>query len=171
MRIFQKLLENILLAKKLYFNADVVLNEENKIKIQVWNVRNNKKELEQISSKFVGPYWKNQISQYQAALEEIDTKNPLLAGTLSIVPGLGQVYVGAYQSAAISFLINSLFFMGMKDFYNNKQYAASVAAGLVFSITYVGNILNAVNMAHLKNNQMLKPYEEKMYNDFFYDLK
>jgi hypothetical protein len=41
--------------------------------------------------------------------EELPEKNPVYAGTLAIVPGLGHAYVPRYRDAIVSFLVNGLF--------------------------------------------------------------
>lgn len=79
-------------------------------------------------------------------------KKPWVAGTLSaILPGAGQVYNGFYQSAAFSFIVNSLFLAAAMEAQNKGLYSLSLAAGTVFSVVYVGNILGSVQSARAIN--------------------
>ncbi len=81
-------------------------------------------------------------------------KAPWVAGSLSaIVPGLGQAYNGNYQSAAFSFVLNALFLSATIETQQKGLYATSLAAGTIFSIVYVGNILGSVQSARAINNQ------------------
>jgi len=88
--------------------------------------------------------WKSQLLK--------QPKSSFLAGGLSaVVPGLGQAYVGTYQSGAMAFLLNALFLSSTLEFQNKGLYSASLISGVVFSITYLGNILNASQSAVVFN--------------------
>jgi hypothetical protein len=87
-----------------------------------------------------------------ARLEAVDTKRPWLAGTLStLVPGLGQAYAGSWQGAALSLLLNGIFVAATVELAQHELYLASATTGLAGSIFYVGNILNAVDLARRYN--------------------
>jgi hypothetical protein len=99
-------------------------------------------------------------------------KSPALAGTMSaILPGAGQAYVGSWQSAAYSFLINALFLSATIELQNKGLYATSLSAGAVFSVTYIGGILSAVQSAQTYNHNQVVPMETKMYQELFPELK
>lgn len=99
-------------------------------------------------------------------------KSPGLAGTMSaVLPGAGQAYVGSWQSAAYSFLINALFLSAAIELQNKGLYATSLSAGVVFSVTYVGGIISAVQSAQTYNRNQVAPLESKMYQDLFPELK
>lgn len=88
--------------------------------------------------------WKNR--------EHVEKKSAVLAGSLSaILPGTGQIYNGNYQSAALSFVLNALFLAATIELQQKGLYATSIAAGAVFSITYVGNIVSAAKGAEQIN--------------------
>ena len=98
------------------------------------------------------------------AYRRLPLKSPLMAGALStILPGAGQVYVGYYSDAAISFLLNGLLIWAAWEAFDNDEY---VTGGLLCAVElgwYLGNVYNAVNDAH-KFNRRLK-------RRFFRDLR
>lgn len=85
---------------------------------------------------------------------KLPLKSPLVAGALStLLPGAGQVYVGYYSDAAISFLLNGLLIWAAWEAFDNQQY---VTGGLLSAVElgwYLGNIYNAVNNAHKFNRR------------------
>lgn len=85
-------------------------------------------------------------------------KSPVFAGTLSaVLPGAGQAYTGSWQSGAMAFVLNALFLSATLDFADHDLHAASLASGVVFSITYLGNILNATESARIYNQNYYAP--------------
>lgn len=85
-------------------------------------------------------------------------KNPWTAGILSaVIPGLGQVYNGSYQSAAFSFVLNSLFLATALELDRQNLKTSALAAGVIFSVTYTGNILSTVSSAQATNRHHLAP--------------
>lgn len=79
-------------------------------------------------------------------------KNPWLSGTMSaVVPGLGQAYNGNYQSAFFSFVLNALFLSATLELHNKNMDATALAAGAVFSVVYVGNIVGTVQSSNAIN--------------------
>lgn len=79
-------------------------------------------------------------------------KNPWLSGTLSaVVPGLGQVYNGNYQSALFSFVLNALFLSATLELQNRNMDATALTSGVVFSVVYVGNIVGTVQSSRAIN--------------------
>lgn len=88
-------------------------------------------------------------------------KSPALAGTLSaILPGAGQAYTGSWQSASMALILNALFLATTIELADKDLQAASLASGVVFSITYFGNVLNAVESARIYNQNYYKPQVE-----------
>lgn len=75
----------------------------------------------------------------------------LAAGLSAVLPGAGQVYAGSYQSAAVAFLLNALFLSATLELNHKELHATALASGLVFSVAYVGNILNAAHTATVYN--------------------
>jgi hypothetical protein len=95
--------------------------------------------------------------------EKLPEKNPVYAGTLAIIPGLGHAYVSRYRDATISFLVNGLFIWAAVQAFQSDQ---DVLGGILTFMElgfYSGNIYSAVNAAH-KHNQ-------KVQNDFRESLK
>lgn len=81
-----------------------------------------------------------------------EKKSPLLAGTMSaLLPGSGQAYTGSWQSGAMAFLLNALFLSSTIELADKDLHATSLVSGVVFSITYIGNILNAAENARIYN--------------------
>jgi tetratricopeptide (TPR) repeat protein len=94
------------------------------------------------------------------------TKSPLLAGTLSVIPGGGQLYCHRYEDAIIALALNTGFFWAASDAFDKEQYGLGGLLSFVGLGFYLGNIYGAVNDAH-KFNQMqtrqfidgLRPYQ------------
>lgn len=85
-------------------------------------------------------------------------KSPALAGTMSaFLPGAGQAYTGSWQSGAMAFVLNALFLSATLELADHDLHAASLASGVVFSITYLGNILNAAESARIYNQNYNAP--------------
>lgn len=79
-------------------------------------------------------------------------KSPALAGTMSaILPGSGQVYTGAWQSGIMAFVLNALFLSTTLELEDKDLHSTALASGVLFSITYLGNILNAAESARVYN--------------------
>lgn len=115
----------------------------------------------------------HKLRQYhQEYLNSYSHKSPWLAGLMStVLPGLGQFYIGSYQSAAVSLLLNGLFLWSTFNFVNKDLEGAAFASGFVLSITYVGNILNAVRGANKINQVATKPLKTKIKESLFPELK
>ena len=89
-------------------------------------------------------------------------KSPALAGTLSaILPGAGQAYTGSWQSGAMAFILNALFLSATLELEDKDLHATALASGVVFSITYLGNILNAAESARIYNQNYYSPQIEE----------
>lgn len=85
-------------------------------------------------------------------------KSPALAAGMSaILPGSGQAYTGSWQSGAMAFVLNALFLSAALELADHDLHAASLASGVVFSITYLGNILNAAESARIYNQNYYAP--------------
>lgn len=85
-------------------------------------------------------------------------KSPAVAGTLSaFLPGAGQAYTGAWQSGALAFALNALFLSATLELADRNLEATALTSGVVFSIVYIGNILNATESAHIYNSNYYRP--------------
>lgn len=94
------------------------------------------------------------VPQLAKALAQTDTipqKSPALAGTLSIVPGAGQLYCARYQDALAAFLVNVGLIWAAVDAFEKDQYALGGLLSFVGAGFYTGNIYSAVSSAHKYN--------------------
>jgi hypothetical protein len=97
-------------------------------------------------------------------------RSPALAGVLSaFFPGAGQFYNGAYQSAVISLLLNSIFLWSTLEFNNRDLNGPALASGVVFSVTYLGNIMNAVRGSN-KLNEMSSAKDKENLKELLFPL-
>ncbi|WP_164856418.1 hypothetical protein [Lujinxingia sediminis] len=96
---------------------------------------------------------------------KIPRKSPALAGVLSIVPGLGHVYLGQYGSAFVAFLWNGAFIYAIVDSVLAGRYGQAVLIGLVESIWYGGTIFGAVGGAHRFNRDAMRVVEDGLRRD------
>ena len=71
-------------------------------------------------------------------------KNPLMAGLLSAVPGLGHFYLGQWQVGFTSLLWSGLFFAGAGYSALNEDYVVAGALGLVGLGWYSGGAYGAI---------------------------
>jgi len=88
-----------------------------------------------------------------SASSQIPRKNPVLAGTLSIVPGTGQLYCGRYQDALAALIVNGGLVWAAYESFDNDLNALGgllTLAGLGF---YTANIYGAVSSAHKFNRR------------------
>ncbi len=86
---------------------------------------------------------------------QLPTRNPALAGTLSIIPGGGQLYCNRYEDALIAFVVNLGLFWAAHDAFDQEQYALGSLLSFVGAGFYAGNIYGAVGDAH-KFNRLQK---------------
>ncbi|PID73598.1 MAG: hypothetical protein CSB33_03010 [Desulfobacterales bacterium] len=80
-------------------------------------------------------------------------KDPVTAGVLSIIPGLGQVYCERYQDAFISFLLNGLLGAAAVRSFEQDNPALGGVISLVGIGFYGGNIVGARGSAVKYNDR------------------
>jgi hypothetical protein len=86
------------------------------------------------------------------------TRRPWLAATLSVVlPGAGQAYAGSWQAAAVAFLLNAALITATAQLVHERLYFAAGAAGVAASFFYVGNVINAADLARRRNETAAAP--------------
>lgn len=105
------------------------------------------------------------LHQLDSALAEsasIPRKNPALSGTLSIIPGGGQLYCQRYEDALIAFSLNALFIWAAYDAFDNEQYGLGGLVSFVGLGFYIGNIYGAVNDAHKYNHMQKQQFTNKL---------
>ena len=93
-----------------------------------------------------------------AAADRIPTKSPALAGGLSIIPGLGQLYCGRYEDALIAFLVNGGLIWAAVEAFDEDLYALGSVIGFVELGFYGGNIYGAVGDAHKYNRRAVRSF-------------
>ncbi len=104
-----------------------------------------------------------QVTEALAQTDTIPQKSPALAGTLSIVPGAGQLYCARYQDAFAAFLVNVGLIWAAVDAFEQEQYALGGLLSFVGAGFYTGNIYSAVSSTH--------KYNLRQNQDFIHHLK
>ena len=95
----------------------------------------------------------------------IPSKNPLMAGILSIVPGAGYIYVERYQDALIAFLLNAGLILAAYESFDNELYALGGLITFIELGFYAGNIYGAVSSAHKYNRKEIDRFIENLKNN------
>lgn len=87
---------------------------------------------------------------------DIPWRSPALAGTLSaVLPGSGQAYCGRWRDGFAAFSVNAVLFGAAYECFDEDLPmlgGAVVVAGITW---YMGNIFNAMNVAHRRNDEKL----------------
>jgi tetratricopeptide (TPR) repeat protein len=89
----------------------------------------------------------NELQKYEA----LSQKNPIMAGSFSIVPGMGQLYCERYQDSVTAFLLNVAFGVAAFEAFDHENYALGGLISTVGFGFYAGNIYGAVSSAHKYN--------------------
>ena len=95
----------------------------------------------------------------------IPRKSPALAGTLSIVPGLGHFYLGEYSNGILAMAWNGIFIYGLVDSILSGRYGQAALIGLLESIWYGGTIFGAIAGAQRFNRDAQRVVESGMRRD------
>ncbi|MCJ7645994.1 tetratricopeptide repeat protein [bacterium] len=82
-------------------------------------------------------------------------KSRSLAGVLSVIPGLGYVYTGNYQTGIASFVVNSLLIWGTYNSFSKGNKGVGFTLGFFGFGFYSGNIYGSINSA-VKYNERQK---------------
>ncbi len=80
-------------------------------------------------------------------------KNRSLAGLLSVIPGLGYVYTGKYQTGIASFVVNSLLIWGTCESFSKGNKGIGFVLGFFGLGFYSGNIYGSINSASNYNER------------------
>lgn len=94
--------------------------------------------------------------------DQLPDRNPALAGTLSLIPGAGQLYCNRYEDALIAFALNVGLFWAAYDAFDQEQYALGGLLSFVGLGFYAGNIYSAVGDAHKFNQNRNKQFGESL---------
>jgi tetratricopeptide (TPR) repeat protein len=90
--------------------------------------------------------------------KNLPRKNPYLAGILSIIPGLGQIYCERYNDAALSFIVNGIIGWAAWESFDQQKPALGTLISFFGMGFYSGNIYGAINSAHKYNRQTEKQW-------------
>jgi hypothetical protein len=105
------------------------------------------------------------LRQSLTAHDAIPTKSPALAGTLSIVPGGGQLYCNRYRDALTAFTFNAgLILASWEAFDNDLPALGGVIAFVEFGF-YAGNIYGAMSSAHKFNRDRVDAFKGQLHRD------
>jgi tetratricopeptide (TPR) repeat protein len=94
--------------------------------------------------------------------ESLSQKNPTLAGSLSVVPGIGQLYCERYQDSVTAFLLNMAFGLAAYEAFDHENYALGGLISTVGFGFYAGNIYGAVSSAHKYNRNLRRNFIESL---------
>jgi hypothetical protein len=99
------------------------------------------------------------FGEYQQA----HARRPWLAGVFSaFLPGAGQAYAGSWQGAAVAFVLNAALIGATVELAHRRMYFSATAAGTAASIFYLGNIINAADLAQRRNERAAAPAREAL---------
>lgn len=107
-------------------------------------------------------YRTEEVNALLADTAQIPRKSPALAGTLSIIPGAGQLYCQRYEDAVIAFIVNVGLFWAASDAFNQDQPALGGLLGFVGLGFYAGNIYGAISDAHKYNLNQQGRYVDQL---------
>lgn len=108
--------------------------------------------------------------------KNLPKKSPVLAGCLSIFPGLGQIYSDRYKDGLNSFIINGLFgYLTYYSYYIEKDkdipnYTSAYIFGTIGTIFYLANIYGAINSARNANLIIKINHRDKLKNEAQIDI-
>ncbi len=91
-------------------------------------------------------------------------RSPWLAGFLSLMPGLGQIYVGYYRRGITQFLTFATLMLFLTNEFGGERILPVVAIGLAFLVFYA--VIDAMRRATLYNMALTGIEEIEMPRDF-----
>ena len=89
-------------------------------------------------------------------------KNPVLAGTLAVLPGAGYVYCGRYHDALMSFLFNTGLAVAAWEAFDSDLEALGALIGFVGTGFYAGSIYGSVSASHKYNRANSKQFLDRL---------
>lgn len=102
------------------------------------------------------------LAHHLAQSDAIARKSPALAGTLSIVPGGGQLYCGRYADGLAALIVNGGLFWAAYESFDNDLNALGGMLSLVGIGFYTANIYGAISSAHKYNLKQQKGFAEQL---------
>lgn len=91
-------------------------------------------------------------------LKDQSYKNPAIAKSLSIIPGLGYLYTGHKGSALTSLIVNGLLGYATYTCLDKKNYGIGIICGFLNVSFYIGNLNGAARSAHRYNQNKKNKY-------------
>lgn len=88
--------------------------------------------------------------------------SPLLAGSLSLIPGAGFCYLGMYQTGLISFFLTGLTGLAAYELSQDGNSGGAVAAGMLSSVFYIGGIISSAHSASSMNDRSISKDREQL---------
>lgn len=124
--------------------------------------QNSKKVFESLSN--FESYKQVSISNFKISEkgEHARMKQPMLAGTLSIIPGLGYAYTGHRQTAFSALLINGLLSYATYSSFKVRNFGMGALTGVFNLSFYLGNIYGANRSAKRFNENQKKMIINKL---------
>ncbi len=105
------------------------------------------------------------VEALEAALARADAiprKSPALAGSLSIVPGAGQLYCGRYEDALAALVVNAGLFVAAYESFDNDLDALGVLLSIAGLGFYTANIYGAISDAHKFNRAHQQDFVDRL---------
>jgi hypothetical protein len=93
--------------------------------------------------------------------DKLETKDPLLAGALSLVPGLGHVYLGQWGIALTSATWNGLFIFASVSAWLAGEWGVATVLTLMELGWYAGGVFGAVAGAYRHNRDAVRNWRDE----------
>lgn len=91
-------------------------------------------------------------------MKALPQKNPYLAATMAIVPGLGYAYTGKYQTAISAFALQAAIFASAWELSEQKLPITSLLVAFTGTGFYLGSIYGSISEAHKYNEHHRKTW-------------
>lgn len=98
--------------------------------------------------------------------DQLPQKNPLLAGALSIIPGLGHLYLGQIGVASTSAAWNALFIFAAALAWFQGQWGPALILTVFELGWYAGGIFGAVAGAYRHNRDVVRNWRDEILADY-----
>lgn len=92
--------------------------------------------------------------------DKLDQKDPMLAGILSIVPGLGHFYLGRWGVGLTSLTWNGVFLFAMTHAWLTGQWGLALVLSVFELGWYTGGIFGAVSGAMRHNRDVIRNWRD-----------
>jgi hypothetical protein len=158
--------KNLLLS--LLWSDPVSLDSDTAKRLRVWTDRKDERlALTEARSLNLAPDEMKSLDDLSAHVQKQSVSPTIAAISSAILPGAGQAYVGAYQSAVLSFLLNGILAGTTVAFAKKDLPVPAALAGVLCSFTYVGGIVGANEAAQIRNRAAQNPFDAQLFGDLF----